>query len=422
MYRKIFVLSALLFLSAYPVAAQNYYVCDGFIYTAHQITEGVELPQDWADIDSITFEEPQYPEIRIAYNGTTATVTIPSNVKGVTCTSGTSSHVVINSTTTSEEYLYTLSGNSSDGSFTVNGDYKLSVKLNGVTLTSSKGAAVDIECGKRIDVLVADGTVNTLVDKAKGSHKAAFYTKGHVEFKGGGDLNVTGRTKHAVSAKEYCIIKASFTGNLNVLGAVSDGIHCGEGIKGDAENNYFQINGGNVKISGCGSDCIDSDDYGCAYINGGKIVMEVSQEDGNGLKVDSILQMKAGEITANITGAISNGIRCSYRASFNGGKVTADVKGNGSRGIRGKKTAASSTTTVANGGFLDFGGTNVTMTVSGKTNIDDSTTCYGIKADQVLTQTAGDISITVTSTDSDTKAITAKTDNWTGGTRNGKTK
>ncbi len=422
MFRK---LSSFLILIAFGVSsasAQNYYVCDGFSYTKHQITEGAELPSDWTDIDSITFAEPQYPEVKIVYNGTSATVTIPSNVKGVTCSSGTSSHVVINSSTTTQEYLYTISGNSSDGSFTVNGDYKLSVKLAGVSLTSSKGAAVDIESGKRIDVLVADGTVNTFVDKANGSQKACFYTKGHIEFKGGGDINVTGRTKHALAAKEYFIVKASFTGNMNILSAVSDGIHCGKGEKGDSENNYFQVNGGTISIKGCGGDCVDSDDYGCAYINGGKIFMDVSQEDGNGLKVDSLLTMKGGEITANVTGAISNGIRCSYRATFKGGTVTVDVQGDGSRGIRGKKTSASSTTTVANGGFLDFMGANVTMTVSGETYSKDDSKCYGIKADQVLTQTAGDLSIKVTSDDSATKAITAKTDTWTGGTRNGKTK
>ena len=402
--------------------SQSYYVCDGFTFTRHQITENAVLPTDWSEIDSITFAEPQYPEIKIEYDGATAAVSIPANVKGVTCSSGTSSHVVINSSNTTEEYLYTLSGSSTDGSFTVNGDYKLSVKLNGVSLTSNKGAAVDIEDGKRIDILVADGTVNTFSDKPKGAQKACFYTKGHMELKGGGDLNITGKTKHALAAKEYCIIKASFTGNLNILGAISDGIHCGKGEKGDGENNYFQVNGGNVSISGCGSDCIDSDDYGCAYINGGRISMEITQDDGNGFKVDSIIVMKGGEITANVTGDVSNGIRCSYRAYFNGGTINANVAGSGSRGIRGKKTAASTTITVANGGYLDFGGTNVTMTVSGKTNTSESMTCYGIKADQVLTQTAGDISIEVTSTDTATKDINAKTDNWTGGTRNGKTK
>ena len=59
------------------------------------------------------------------------------------------------------------------------------------------------------------------------------------------------------------------------------------------------------------------------------------------------------------------------------------------------------------------------MTISGGTYTDNSK-CFGIKADQTLKQTAGDISITVSN--SAATAIKATTDTWTGGTRNGKGK
>jgi hypothetical protein len=188
-------------------------------------------------------------------------VTIPTSFSGVTCTSGNSSHVVINSTNTSQEFPYYLEGSSSNGSLTINGEYKLSVILGGVNLTSGKGAAIDIECGKRIDFILPEGTTNTLSDYAGGTQKAALYTKGHAEFKGAGTLNVTGNVKHAIAAKEYIELKGSL-GTINVLGAKSDGIHCGKGEKGNTEDNIFRMNGGTVNISNCGSDCIDSDDYG----------------------------------------------------------------------------------------------------------------------------------------------------------------
>ena len=416
--RKLFIghLTILALLSTTAIA-QNYYKCDGFNATPVPISEGLELSANWEEIDSITFAEPQFKEVKIVYDGTTATVTIPSNVKGVTCTSGSSSHVIINSTTSTDEYLYTISGKSTDGSLTLNGSYKLTLKLNGVNLKSSKGAAIDIECGKRIDIIAADGTDNTFEDSQSGTHKAAFYSKGHVELKGGGNISITGNTGHAFAAKEYFIIKASFTGLLNIPGAQKDGIHCGKGEKGDGENNYFQMNGGTLTISSCGSDCIDTDDYGCAYIKGGNITMNISQEDGTGLKVDSLLTLSGGTITANISGVISDGIRCSYLAKFSGGKYTADVSGNGSRGIRGKNTTSG---TVLAGGNLTFSGADISMTVSGGTYTAESQKCFGIKADKVLTQTAGDITISVTN--SAAKDIKAGTDTWTGGTRNGKLK
>ena len=397
------------------LSAQSYYKCDGFNFTKVNITEDALLPLDWSDIDSITFNEPRYPEVTIHYDGTTAEVTIPANVTGVTCTSGNSSHVVLTSTNETTEYLYTITGESTDGSLTVNGTYKLTLKLAGVNLTSTKGAAIDIECGKRIDIILAEGTTNTFADSSNGTQKAAFYVKGHVELKGNGTLNVFGNTKHAISVKEYLVIKAS-AGNINIQKAVNDGIHCGKGVLGDSENNYFQMNGGTISISGCGSDCIDTDDYGCAYINGGTLTMNVTQQDGTGLKVDSILSLRDGSITANVTGNISDGIRCSYRADLSGGTINATVTGNGSRGMRGKKA---STGTVLNGGNMNFLGTNVIMNVTGSTYTADQSKCFGIKADQTLTQSAGDISITAAST---ATAIKATTDKWIGGTRNGSSK
>ena len=415
-----------------PIHAQTVYVCKGFNYTKYQIASLGDITfdatkmtmsiageeQTISEIDSITFEEPQFKKISIVYNGSTATVTIPSSFTGVTCTSGTSSHVVITSKNTTDEYLYYVQGSSTNGSLTINGDYKMSVMLGGVNLTSGKGAAIDIECGKRIDIILAEGTTNTLSDYAGGEQKAALYTKGHAEFKGAGTLNVSGNVKHAIAAKEYLELKGSL-GTINILKAVSDGIHCGKGEKGNPEDNYFQMNGGTVTISNCGSDCIDSDDYGNVKIKGGTLTLNVAQEDGTGIKCDSLFTMSGGTLTLAVSGVVAEGIRCSYRASFNGGSIDGAVTALGSRGIRGKK-ATKSTDTTKNGGYLDFNGTNVTLTVSGGTYTVDQSKCFGIKADQTLTQTAGDISITVSN--SAATAIKAATDTWTGGTRNGKGK
>ncbi len=402
------------------------YVCDAFSYDKYDMASVGDITfssdassmsvcgetYDMDDVDSITFAEPNFPAVDIVYDGTTATVTIPSSMSGVTCSSGTSPHVVLTSTNTSTEYLYRVSGTSTAGSLTINGQYKLSLQLAGVTLTSDKGAAIDIECGKRIDVILKDGTTNTLTDYAGGSQKGAFYTKGHVEFKGGGTLNVTGLVKHAICAKEYLVIKAS-VGTINVLGAVSDGIHCGKGEAAN-EHNYFQMNGGTVNISGCGSDCIDSDDYGCISIKGGELTLDLKQTDGAGLKADSIFTMTGGTVNLTVAGEESEGIRCSYNAFFNGGTVKGSVTADGARGIRGK-TVTKVTGTVRGGGNVTFAGTDVNLTVSGGTSTS-SMECYGIKVDKTLSQTAGDITVTVSG---DAGKIKAGTDSWTGGTRDG---
>ncbi|MBQ4277306.1 MAG: carbohydrate-binding domain-containing protein [Bacteroidaceae bacterium] len=410
--------------------AQNAYVCHGYSYDTYAIADigdmqfsankdTVEIcgeTYEVADIDSITFSEPQFPTISIVYSGNSATVTIPSSITGVTCTSGTSSHVVLTSTNTTTEYLYTASGSSTNGSLTINGSYKMSLMLAGLTLTSGTGAAIDIECGKRIDIILKEGTTNTLADYAGGDQKGALYAKGHIELKGAGTLNVTGNCKHAICAKEYFIVKAS-VGTVNILAAKNDGIHCGRGEKG-SEHNYFQMNGGTLNISGCGSDCIDSDDYGCVNIKGGTLKLDVSGTDAAGILCDSIYKQSGGDITFTAGGQESKGIHASYSATFKGGTVKGTVSGAGARGIRGKKVIKL-TGTVKNGGALLFTGTDVELTVSGE--YYSTTQCVGILTDTTLEQTGGDLTITVTNSKAADIVATTR-DTWTGGTRNGVSK
>lgn len=407
-------------------AQQAIYVCEGFTYDLHQLTptddirfsaDGKEMSignyktYELEEIDSITFAEPQYPRIDIVYNGNSATVNVGKNVKGVTYTVK-GGVVTLTSATTTDEYLYSVSGTSTNGSLVINGEYKLTVELAGLTLTNPNGPAIDIECGKRIGVILKEGTVNTLTDGKNGTHKGAFYTKGHPEFEGGGTLNVTGNTKHAICAKEYLQIKKS-AGHINILSAVSDGIHCGKGNQHD-DNCFFEIRGGVITVNNAGSDCIDADDYGCMMIEGGVLNLNVSATDGAGLKCDSILHMTGGDVNIKVTGALSEGIRTNYSAYFDGGEISVDVSSNGSKGIRAKRCSKVSDT-VLNGGFLYFGGTDVDMNITGKTNAADGTDCVGIRADRDFTLTDGDITLTVASSDATGLVVKGK-DTRTGGT------
>lgn len=427
------ILFSLVTLTAFALsvsAQQKIYVCEGFRYDVHEVqstddivfsNDGLEVSiggqetYDIEEIDSITFAEPQYPRIDIKYNGSAATVNVAPSVKGVTY-SINGANVTLTSTTASEEYLYSVSGTSSNGSLLINGDYKLTVEFAGVDLTNPNGPAIDIECGKRIGVILKKGTVNTLADGKGGDHKGAFYTEGHPEFEGKGTLNVKGNTRHAISAKEYLQFKKS-TGVINILGAVNDGIHCGKGKQND-DNSHFIIDGGEINVSNVGKDCIDADDYGCMYINGGVMNLNVSASDGTGLKCDSIIRMTGGEININVTGPLSEGIRTNYAAYFNGGYINIGVTSDGSKGIRAKKCTKNEDK-VLYGGFLYFNGTDVDMTVAGKTYVPDDdippTACVGIRADEDYSQTAGDITVTLTSTDAEARVF-GGTESTTGGT------
>ncbi|MBR5038104.1 MAG: carbohydrate-binding domain-containing protein, partial [Prevotella sp.] len=129
--------------------------------------------------------------ITITYANESATVDIPESLTGIVMPNVNGAHVVLQSTTTTEEYIYHVTGNTYDGSLTITGAYKLTLQLAGVSIHSTRGAAIDIETGKRVAVVLEEGTLNTLSDCSGGSHKAALYFSGHPEFEGPGTLNVT---------------------------------------------------------------------------------------------------------------------------------------------------------------------------------------------------------------------------------------
>ena len=219
--------------------------------------------------------------VTVVYDGTSATVTVADDVASYLTVTKSGAHVsIVQSSSLANEVTYTLSGSSSNGSFYMDGELKATVVLNGLTLTSSNGAAINIENGKRIEVVLTDGTTNSLTDKSSGSQKGAMMINGHTEFSGGGTLNLTGKTKHAFWGDEYVVFKKSL-GTINVLSAVTDGFNV---------NQYIEMNGGTISIKSVGDEGIqtsiedgsESYDDGSFFMNGG--LLTIVTTDGKGIK------------------------------------------------------------------------------------------------------------------------------------------
>ncbi len=251
--------------------------------------------------------------VEIVYNGTTATVTVASNIsKYITVNSGTSSHVSItqsadfagiNPTTTNTdgEIYYALKGTSTDGEFYLEGAYKCEVDLNGLTLTNPSGPALNIQNGKRVAISAKKSTTNTLSDGANETYKGCIHVKGHTKLKGKGTLNVTGNSAHAIYSKEYLEIKNI---TLNVKAAQKDGIHCKE---------YFLLESGTVSISGVGDDGIqceldgltstgtttghEEEDSGNFYMEDGTLT--ISNYTGKAIKVAGTITYSGGKQNFN---------------------------------------------------------------------------------------------------------------------------
>ncbi len=306
----------------------------------------------------------------ITYSGSTATVNIPEEMEGVTCESGTSAHVVLTSTNTAKELYYAIEGSSTNGSLTINGTYKLSVMLNGVNLTSNQGAAINIQCGKRINLIMKDGSTNTLADYAAGEQKACLYTKGHFEIEGNGTLNVTGNANHAIASKEYLQIKKSVKA-INIKKAANDAIHVGQ---------FFQMNGGEVTI--------DEN-----TMNDG-IQVEYETDDNDQIVADeentgSVI-IKAGTINITVNSAEdAKGVKAEGDVTISGGTINIEAKSNGSRGIQ-----ADGNMTIGE----ESGTTTITIAATGKKctvpeDSEDPHKCWGIKVDGELTINAGTVTV-----------------------------
>ncbi|MCR4920364.1 MAG: carbohydrate-binding domain-containing protein [Bacteroidaceae bacterium] len=317
------------------------------------------------EVDSITIVKQVY----VTFNGNTATVDLGNSTDITYEVDG--AHVTLTNTNVTEEMEVELSGSSTNGSFTYNGAYKCKIHLNGLNLTSTRGAAINIQNGKRIDLILKDGTTNTLVDAANGEQKACLYCKGHLEISGGGNLNVTGNTRHAIGTNEYLLLKRT-TGKITITKAVGDAIHAGQ---------YFQMNGGTLDISGMGGDGIQAE------------ITNDATDEMNGEVI-----IKGGSITMTVATVDTKGIKSDTNFTINGGTFNITASANGSKGM------SAGTNMFIN---EDDNPTNITIKATGSKYTDpvtkESSRCMGIRVVDDLTITAG--TITVSTTYSSARAI-----------------
>lgn len=296
-----------------------------------------------SDIGSITIDEAEVTEnlVSINYNGTVTTVTVAGNVAQYITPTVNGAHVSITQSNTEavngDEITYLLSGTTSNGSFALEGSYKCSIVLDGVTLTNPSGAAISINNSKRIQISAKKGTENTLTDGSNGSQKACLYSKGQIQLQGNGTLNVAGYTKHAIKSGDYISIKNL---TLNITKAVGDGISC---------NKYFQQRSGTINISGIGDDGIQTDleeddtttgetedheDENSAnvYIEGGTLTITNSASGGKGIKATGGVNISDGTIDIKVTGSniksgtnttAAKGIKADGSITISGGSVKA---------------------------------------------------------------------------------------------------
>lgn len=270
---------------------------------------------DLSAISSITgsSENIGTAQVYVQYEGAEARVVISGDLRGRVMAQVQGADVMLTdiAVETPEiseltEVTYHLSGFSNDGSFTQSGSYKCSISLEGISLQSS-ACPFQIENGKRIEIAVAEGTQNTFADGSNNLRKSAFWIKGHAEFTGAGTLNITGSQRHAYSSNEYTLLRRSFTGAFNILGAVGDGLHVDQ---------YFEMRAGNLTVNHVAGDNIDvsstatvGDEFnGQVIISGGVVKCTADADDTKCIKSETAMTINGGRIELRCLGNGSKGL------------------------------------------------------------------------------------------------------------------
>ena len=132
-------------------------------------------------------------DITVHYQGTTATVEqkVTDSVK----VSVEGAKVMIESQYKAHQLRVRLTGSSDDGQFVLKSDGKAVVTMDGVNITSREGAAMWLKNKKKVEIVAANGTENSLLIEAcqdTANHKsAALWSKDKLLLSGKGTLNIT---------------------------------------------------------------------------------------------------------------------------------------------------------------------------------------------------------------------------------------
>jgi hypothetical protein len=186
---------------------------------------------------------------------------------------------------------YTLSGALTDGTIVVDAGKKETVELilNGVSISSSTGAAIDCKQAQMTIVTLAEGTENSLRDASayvyaaasEDEPNAALFARDDLLIRGTGSLDVQGNFQNGVVSKDNLVIESG----IIAVEAVNNGLRGKDSVS---------VLGGAITIT-AGNDGIQADNEGsgAVLIEGGSIDITSAHD---GIQAASALTVSGGEI------------------------------------------------------------------------------------------------------------------------------
>ena len=279
-------------------------------------------------------------------------VEIPVTLTGSAINTGGAGVVVDGSTATIQAAgTYRLSGSLSDGQIIVDtGDEDVvRLILDGVDLNCSNSTPLLINKAKKVVIILAENTSNTVTDGASyvfadaadDEANATIFSKADLSIAGSGSLSIYGNYNDGISSKDGLILAG---GTIRVM-AIDDGIRGkdylvlkdtavtvdsgGDGLKSDNENDtdkgYVSIESGSVQVTS-GGDAIDAGSD--AMVTGGELTLVSG--GGSSQQADGTISTKGinGRINVNIDGgtitidAADDAINSNGSLVINSGRLT----------------------------------------------------------------------------------------------------
>ena len=287
-------------------------------------------------------------DITIRYNGAKAEV--KQNTKD-------SVNVIVDGANVNIESLYKehkltlrLTGKSDNGQLTLKTAGKAKIELDGLTLTSQEGAPLDLKNKKKVEVVAAKGTNNTLTITAcndTANHKAAtIWAKDKLLLSGKGTLNIiaTGDGCRGIKTKKDITIEEL---TLNVT---TSGDNLGEKPFGFGGGGMPDFGGGMPDFGGGMPDFgnFPRPDFGGGFPGGGfPNFGGMRPEENDSTNEDGFEGFGGGFAGKHKYVASTKGIASKGKITINSGNITVRTSTAGAEGIEGKEGV------IFNGGNVD---------------------------------------------------------------------
>ena len=285
-------------------------------------------------------------DVTIVYDG--AGVKVRQSVKDSVSVTADGAIVNVESTYRSHKLTLLVKGRSDNGQLVLKSRGKVKVTLGGLDLTSQEGAVLHLKNRKKVEIVAAKGTENTLTITAckdTANHKAAcIWAKDKLQFSGKGVLNVvaTGDGCRGIKSKKDITVNdltLNVTTSGNNLGEKAFGPPAGftggpqgmppfqqgerpefNGERPAFPGNFPSFPGGKPDFGGK-RDSIGKPDFPQMPEGGGFGGKHKYVAPAKGIASKRMITVNSGNITVRTSTAGAEGIEAKKGMVFNGGNV-----------------------------------------------------------------------------------------------------